>query len=62
MWAATISGEVTRYGKHESGVQTPRKPIGRPGTNGDRVRQKQPLLWYLDAGNTNPGAKPWKTH
>ena len=35
MWAATMAGGVTRYGEHESGVQNPRKPLGRPGTNGN---------------------------
>ena len=46
---------VIRYGKHESGVQTPRNPIGRLGTNGNRVRRKHVFLGYLDAGNANPG-------
>ena len=43
-----------RCGKHESGAQTPRKPIGRPRTNGNRARRKLAFLRYLDAGNTNP--------
>ena len=34
--------QVTRCGEHESGVQNPRKPIGRPGTNENRVRGKIP--------------------
>ena len=32
--------EVSRCGKHESSTQTCRKPIGRPGTNRNRVRWK----------------------
>ena len=32
--------EVTRCRKHESGVETPRKPIDRPGTNRNRVHRK----------------------
>ena len=32
--------EVIRCGEHESWVQNPRKAIGRPGTNGNRVRGK----------------------
>ena len=35
----------------------PRKPIGRQGTNGNRVRGKHVILGYLDAGNTNPAPK-----
>ena len=45
--------EVTRCGELESGVHSPRKPIGRPGTNGNRAPRKHIFLGYLDAGNTN---------
>jgi hypothetical protein len=46
--------EVTRCGEHESEVETPRNPIGRQGTNGNRVRWKHVILGYLDGGRTNP--------
>ena len=49
--------EVSRCGKHESGVPTPRNPIDRPGTNGNRAQQKQAFLNNLDAGNMNPKSK-----
>ena len=48
---------VNPRGEHESGVQSPRKPIDRPGTNGNRVCRKQACVGYLDAENTNPGSK-----
>jgi hypothetical protein len=49
--------EVVRCGEHESEAQTPRHPIGRPGTNGNRVCRKHVILGYLGAGNTNPAPK-----
>jgi hypothetical protein len=49
--------EVTRCGDHESAVETPRNPIGRPGTNENRVRRKQAFLRYLDVGNTTTSPK-----
>ena len=45
--------EVTRCGELESEVRWPRKPIGRPGTNENRVLRKHVTLRYLDAGNSN---------
>jgi hypothetical protein len=53
----TMVQGVIRCGEHESGVQTPQNPIGRPGTNENRVRRKHFFLRYLDAGNINPGSK-----
>ena len=53
--------EVTRCGEFESGAQTPRNPIGRPGTNGNRFRRKQAFLGFLDAGNMNPRPKHLET-
>jgi hypothetical protein len=50
----TRYSEASRCGKHESDAQTPRKPIGRPGTNENRARRKHVILSYLDAGNVNP--------
>ena len=38
------------------------KPIGRPGTNGNRARRNQAFLKYLDAGNTNPRSIHLETH
>ena len=52
---------VSRRGEHESEAQTPRTPIGRPGTNGNRVCRKHLFLGYLDAGNTNPGSRHVET-
>ena len=49
--------KVTPRGEHESGIQTPRKPIGWLGTNGNRARRKQAFLGYLDAGKTNLGVQ-----
>ena len=49
--------EVTRFGEFEFEVHSPRNPIGRPGTNGNRVRRKHVIMGYLDAGNTNPVPK-----
>ena len=46
--------EVTRCGELESEVHSPRNPIGRPRTNGNRVRRKHVFLRYLDVKNTNP--------
>ena len=50
----TRSPRVCRCGKHESGAQSPRNPIGRPGTNGNRDRCKHVPQGYVDTGNTNP--------
>ena len=49
--------QVTRCGEHESGVQTPRKPIGRQGINENRARENQVFLRNLDAMNMNPRSK-----
>ena len=49
--------EVSRCGELESEVRWPRNPIGRPGTNENRVFGKHVLLGYLDAGNANPAPK-----
>ena len=35
---------VLRRGELESGVSFPEKPIGRPGTNGNRSRGKRSLI------------------
>ena len=40
---------VSRCGKHESEVQTPRNPIGRPGTNGNWVRGRISAYYWLKA-------------
>ena len=52
---------VIRCGEVESVARLPRNPIGRPGTNGNRVRGKHVILGYLDAGNTNPAPKHLET-
>ena len=44
---------VFRCVKLESEVRLPGNLIGRPGTNGNRVRQKHAFLRYLDTGNPN---------
>ena len=57
----TMARGVIRCGEHESGVQTPRNLIGRPGTNGNRADRNQALLNNLDAGKMNPGPKNFAT-
>ena len=52
---------VSRRGEDESETHTPRKPIGRPGTNGNRPDLKQAFLNNLDAGNMSPRLKHLET-
>jgi hypothetical protein len=52
--------EVTRCGEFESEVHSPRIPIGRQGTNENRVRWKHVFLMYLDVGNMSPVPKHLK--
>ena len=47
MWEAATLGGVIRCGEHESETQTPRNPIGRPGTNGNRGRGNTPFVSRL---------------
>ena len=49
--------EVTRCEESESAVHSPRNPIGRPGTNENRVCRKHVILSYLDVGNMNSAPK-----
>jgi hypothetical protein len=57
VWEVTAAGGVVRYEELEYEVLLPRNPIGRRGTNGNRVRRKHVILRYLAAGNINPGSK-----
>ena len=50
----TPSSRVCGCGKHESSAQSPRNPIGRPGTNRNRDRRKHLPQGHVDTGNTNP--------
>ena len=48
---------VIRCEELESEVRFPRKPIGRPGTNGSQVREKEAFLRNLHARNMNRDPK-----
>jgi hypothetical protein len=48
---------VSRCEKRESEVRWPRKPIGRPGTNGNRVLWKHVFQRYHETGKMNPAPK-----
>ena len=49
-------------GELESEVRLHRNLIGRPETNGSRVRRKQASLGYPDVGTTDPGSKTLENH
>jgi hypothetical protein len=57
----SVVSEVIPHEELRSEGRLSRKPIGRPGTNGNRVRRKHVILGYLGAGNTNLAPKHLET-
>ena len=49
--------EVTGHGEHGFGAQTSGKPTRGPGTNGNRVSDRNAHPWYPDTGNMDLAPK-----